>query len=99
MTMYDVWRFLTSLGTWRLHPDTPVAGEPAVLAVVISTGLGYMREDGVAVVSVRALGPCRLPTKYGCGSLRALAPTPDLRLMSLGITGDAPSDRHAASTR
>lgn len=37
--------------------DTSKAGEPAMLAVIIGTGFSYMREDGVAVVSVGALGP------------------------------------------
>jgi uncharacterized protein len=37
--------------------DTAKAGEPTMLAVVIGTGFSYMREDGVAVVSVGALGP------------------------------------------
>ena len=37
--------------------DTAKAGEPAMLAVIVSTGLSYMREDEVAVVSVGALGP------------------------------------------
>jgi hypothetical protein len=37
--------------------DTARAGEPQMLAVIISTGLSYMREDGVAVVAVGALGP------------------------------------------
>ena len=37
--------------------DTARAGNPAMLAVIVSTGLSYMREDEVAVVSVGALGP------------------------------------------
>ena len=37
--------------------DTAKAGEPAMLAVIVSTGLSYVREDEVAVVSVGALGP------------------------------------------
>ncbi len=37
--------------------DTSKTGEPAMLAVIVSNGLSYMREDGVAVVSLGALGP------------------------------------------
>ncbi len=37
--------------------DTAKSGEPAMLAVIVSTGLSYVREDEVAVVSVGALGP------------------------------------------
>ena len=37
--------------------DSAKAGEPATLAVIVSTGLSYMRADGVAVVAVGALGP------------------------------------------
>jgi len=37
--------------------DTSRCGQPAVLAVLVGTGYGYMREDGVAVVPVGALGP------------------------------------------
>jgi len=37
--------------------DTAKAGEPAVLAVIVGTGLSYTRDDGVAVVAVGALGP------------------------------------------
>lgn len=37
--------------------DTASTGAPALLAVVTSGGLSYVREDGVAVISVGALGP------------------------------------------
>ena len=37
--------------------DTAKTGRPQTLAVIVSTGLSYMREDGVAVVSVGTLGP------------------------------------------
>ncbi|MGH7550304.1 MAG: ATP-binding protein [Gemmatimonadota bacterium] len=37
--------------------DTRKSGEPAVLAVIVGTGYGYMRDDGVAVIPIGALGP------------------------------------------
>jgi predicted AAA+ superfamily ATPase len=37
--------------------DTTRSGEPAVLAVVVGTGYGYVREDGVQVIPIGALGP------------------------------------------
>ena len=37
--------------------DTDKCGEPAVMAVITGRGLGYVREDGVAVIPVAALGP------------------------------------------
>lgn len=37
--------------------DTDRCGEPGALAVIVSTGYGYVREDGVAVIPVGALGP------------------------------------------
>lgn len=37
--------------------DTSKVGEPAALVAVVSTGYGYVRDDGVAVVPVGALGP------------------------------------------
>ncbi len=37
--------------------DTARAGEPAVLAVIVGTGYGYVRDDGVAVIPIGALGP------------------------------------------
>lgn len=37
--------------------DTDRAGEPAVLAVITAGGYGYMREDGVHVIPIGALGP------------------------------------------
>ena len=37
--------------------DTEKCGAPALLAVVVSTGYGYVRDDGVAVIPVGALGP------------------------------------------
>jgi uncharacterized protein len=37
--------------------DGSKTGEPSTLAVVTGTGYGYVREDGVAVIPVGALGP------------------------------------------
>lgn len=37
--------------------DTTKCGEPSALAVIVGTGLGYERDDGVAVVPIAALGP------------------------------------------
>jgi uncharacterized protein len=37
--------------------DTRTLGEPAVLGVIVGTGYGYRRDDGVAVVPIGALRP------------------------------------------
>jgi uncharacterized protein len=37
--------------------DTERCGEPAVLGVIVGTGYGYRREDGIAVIPIGALGP------------------------------------------
>ncbi len=37
--------------------DTTKIGTPKVLAVIVGAGYGYLREDGVAVIPVGALGP------------------------------------------
>jgi predicted AAA+ superfamily ATPase len=37
--------------------DTSVRGEPAVLGVIVASGLGYVRKDGVNVVPISSLGP------------------------------------------
>jgi uncharacterized protein len=37
--------------------DTERVGEPATLAVITASGYGYVREDGVQVIPVGALGP------------------------------------------
>lgn len=37
--------------------DTSKVGDPAVLAVIVGTGYGYVRDDGIAVVPIGALGP------------------------------------------
>lgn len=37
--------------------DTNVCGPPAVLGVIVGSGYGYRREDGVQVIPIGALGP------------------------------------------
>jgi uncharacterized protein len=37
--------------------DPAKVGEPAVLAIVVASGYGYLREDGVQVIPIGALGP------------------------------------------
>jgi predicted AAA+ superfamily ATPase len=37
--------------------DTEVSGEPAALGVIVGTGYGHRREDGIMVIPVGALGP------------------------------------------
>jgi hypothetical protein len=47
-----------SLRKFAERVDTRVCGEPATLGVIVGTGeLGYLRDDGVAVIPVTALGP------------------------------------------
>jgi len=37
--------------------DTSKTGEPGTLAVITGTGYGYVREDGISVIPIGALGP------------------------------------------
>lgn len=37
--------------------DTDQSGKPSILGVITGTGYGFMREDGVAVIPIGALGP------------------------------------------
>ena len=37
--------------------DVQQSGEPALLAVIVATGYGYVREDGVQVIPITSLGP------------------------------------------
>ena len=39
----------------RVDPER--MGEPAVLGVIVSSGSGYTREDGVSVIPLGAVGP------------------------------------------
>ena len=46
-----------SLKTFSKRVDTDRTGAPTMLGVIVSTGFGYMRDDGIAVIPVGALGP------------------------------------------
>jgi hypothetical protein len=46
-----------TLAKFKERIDTSKSGDPAVLAVIVGTGYGYVREDGVQVIPVGALGP------------------------------------------
>lgn len=46
-----------SLHRFAKQIDTRRCGAPAVLGVIVATGFGYVREDGVHVVPIGALGP------------------------------------------
>ncbi len=37
--------------------DTTKCGKPSALGVIVGTGFGYMRDDGVGVIPIGALGP------------------------------------------
>ena len=47
----------TSLKRFAAKVDTTRSGAPGALAVVTGNGYGYVREDGVAVIPIGALGP------------------------------------------
>ena len=46
-----------SLLRFRDRVDTAKCGEPALLGVIVGSGYGYRRSDGVAVIPIGALGP------------------------------------------
>lgn len=46
-----------SLQRFAERVDTAVVGTPRALGVIVATGLGYTRDDGVAVIPVGALAP------------------------------------------
>jgi len=46
-----------SLLKFRDRVDTNRSGQPQMLAVIVNSGYGYLRKDGVAVIPVCALGP------------------------------------------
>ena len=46
-----------ALARFRAAIDTRKSGEPAVLGVIVGTGFGYLRPDGISVVPVGALAP------------------------------------------
>ena len=43
--------------TFAARVDTARCGSPATLGVIVATGYGYVRSDGVVVIPVGALGP------------------------------------------
>lgn len=43
--------------TFAERIDTTVCGRPATLAVIVATGYGYVRPDGIAVIPLGALAP------------------------------------------
>jgi uncharacterized protein len=46
-----------NLLTFAKRIDTKKCGTPGVLGVIVATGLGYRRPDGVAVIPIGALAP------------------------------------------
>ncbi|MBA3743978.1 MAG: ATP-binding protein [Sporichthya sp.] len=46
-----------SLLRFARRVDTTKTGPPALLGVIVGTGFGYVRPDGVAVIPIGALGP------------------------------------------
>jgi predicted AAA+ superfamily ATPase len=46
-----------SLLKFKQRIDTSKSGDPAVLAVIVATGYGYVREDGVQIIPIAGLGP------------------------------------------
>jgi len=46
-----------TLRRFAARVDTKQSGAPATLGVIVGTGYGYVRDDGVAVIPIGALGP------------------------------------------
>ena len=46
-----------SLSKFRERVDSAAVGEPKMLGVIVSSGYGYVRKDGIAVIPIAALGP------------------------------------------
>ena len=46
-----------SLLKFRERVDSAAVGEPQMLGVIVSSGYGYVRNDGIAVIPIAALGP------------------------------------------
>ena len=46
-----------SLLKFRERADLNTAGEPKALGVIVSSGYGYTRDDGIAVIPITGLGP------------------------------------------
>jgi uncharacterized protein len=47
----------TNLQRFAAQIDIKRCGSPAALGVIVATGYGYRREDGIAVIPIGALGP------------------------------------------
>jgi hypothetical protein len=46
-----------ALNKFRERIDTSKSGNPAALAIIVGTGYGYVRKDGIRVIPVGCLGP------------------------------------------
>jgi hypothetical protein len=46
-----------SLKTFAERVNTSKSGVPGMLGVIVASGYGYVRSDGVAVIPIGALGP------------------------------------------
>lgn len=46
-----------TLTRFRERIDTSKVGNPAALAIIVGTGYGYVRKDGISVIPVGCLGP------------------------------------------
>ena len=46
-----------SLRKFAERVDTSKCGAPAILGVIVATGYGYVRPDGVAVIPIGSIGP------------------------------------------
>jgi len=46
-----------SLRRFLRQIDTERCGRPAALGVIVATGFGYPRDDGIQVIPIGALGP------------------------------------------
>ncbi|MDZ4257324.1 MAG: DUF4143 domain-containing protein [Gemmatimonadales bacterium] len=47
----------SQLRSFAERVDTSICGEPAMLGVIVGSGYGYRRPDGVAVIPIGSLGP------------------------------------------
>lgn len=47
----------TNLLRFQNRIDTSKCGEPSVLGVIVTSGFGYQREDGIMVIPIGSLGP------------------------------------------
>ena len=46
-----------ALARFKDRVDTSRSGDPAVLAIIVGTGYGYVRKDGIHVIPIGCLGP------------------------------------------